>query len=300
MKRGPEAQLTKPAPGAGRDPQAGDLAEFCAPGTTSLDRLVPLADGISLRVVSFFPRSPRQPFPVVLVPGLVSVMPTFKTILIELTRDFVVHYVETREKSSSVVRGKVDYGVGSIGSDIIETISRLGLEDRKYILFGTSLSATAMVDRAGDFRHPPIRLILLEPNAVFDYPSWSLPIIRYAAPFYRSIRPVVKWYLKWFRVNTVDDYEMYRINCRALDAADPYKLRDVVLAISSYRIWDRLGSVQTPTLVVYASKDTFHRHEDILRIVAMIKHSTPCDLESHARIHSPELVDHVREYLRTI
>jgi pimeloyl-ACP methyl ester carboxylesterase len=262
--------------------------------------MVPLPNGVSLRIVSFSPQSRRQPFPVVLVPGLVSVMLTFKNILIELTRDFVVHYVETREKSSSVVRGKADYDVKSIGSDIIEVISHLDLEDQKYILFGASLGATAMVDRANDFQHSPLCMILLEPNAVFDYPPWSLPVIRYSAPFYRHIRPIAKWYLRKFRVNTEEDYEMYRINCRALDAADPYKLRDAVLAISSYQIWDRLGSVRTPSLVVSASKDTFHRHEDILRIISMIKKSTSCDLESHMRIHSRELVDHVRDYLRTL
>lgn len=276
------------------------LSEFCAPGARSCDRLVPLPNGVSLRIVTFTPAERRQPFPVVLVPGLVSVMLTFKNLLVELTRDFVVHYVETREKSSSVVRGTVDYDVGAIGSDIIEAARHLGLEDGKYILFGASLSATAMVDRAGDFPHAPLCLILLEPNAIFDYPPWSLPIIRYAAPFYRCIKPIAKWYLRTFRVNTAEDYEMYRINCRALDAADPYKLRDTVLAICSYRIWDRLGSVRTPTLVVSASKDTFHRHGDILRIISMIEKSTPCDLERHARIHSPELVDHVREYVRSL
>jgi hypothetical protein len=231
---------------------------------------------------------------------LVSVMLTFKNLLVELTRDFVVHYVETREKSSSMVRETTDYDVGAIGSDIIEAVSYLGLEDHRYILFGASLSATAMIDRAGDFRHPPLCFVLLEPNAVFDYPPWSLPIIRHAAPFYRYIRPLAKWYLKTFRVNTAEDYEMYRINCRALDAADPYKLRDTVLAICSYQIWDRLGSVQTPTLIVSASKDTFHRHEDILRIISQIRRSTPCDLEKHTRIHSPELVEHVRKYLRAL
>ena len=300
MNRAPAGPLPGPAHREDQGARADPLAEFCAPGAQSFDRLVPLPNGVSLRIVTFTPAARRQPFPVVMVPGLVSVMLTFRNLLVELTRDFVVHYVETREKSSSEVRGKVEYDVRAIGSDIIEAVSHLGLEERKYILFGASLSATAMVDRAGDFRHPPLCLILLEPNAVFDYPPWSLPIIRHAAPFYRYVRPVAKWYLKRFRVNTVDDYEMYRINCRALDAADPYKLRDTVLAISSYNIWERLGSVQTPTLVVSASKDTFHRHEDILRIISMIKRSTPCDLEKHTRIHSPELVDHVREYIRTL
>lgn len=276
------------------------LADFCAPGSASFDRTVPLPSGVALRIVTFMPRAARQPVPIVLVPGLVSVIPTFRNLLVELTSDFVIHYVETREKSSSVVRARTDYGVGAIGSDIVEAVRHLGMEDGKYVLFGASLSATAMIDRYGDLRPPPLCLILLEPNAVFDYPLWSLPVIRHGAPFFRYLRPVAKWYLRTFRVNTAEDYEMYRINCRALDAADPYKLRDTVLAISSYRIWDRLEAVEAPALVVSASKDTFHRHQDIERIIATIRRSTPCDLESHARIHSPELVDRVREYVRSL
>jgi hypothetical protein len=259
-----------------------------------------LPNGVSLRIVSFYPQSRRQPLPMVMVPGLISVMLTFKKMLMELTRDFVIHYVETREKSTSVVGGMADYHVKSIGLDIIEVISYLGLEDQKYILFGASLSATAMVDGYHGFPRYPFCLILLEPNAVFDYPPWSLPLIRNSAAFYRYIRPIVKWYLKKFRVNTQEDYEMYQINCRALDGADPYKLRDVVLAISSYQIWDRLESVHTPTLIVSASKDTFHRHGDILKIISMIKKSTSCDLESHKRIHSREFVDLVRAYIGTL
>lgn len=277
-----------------------DLSEFHTPGARSFDRTVPLPNGVSLRIVTFSPETPRQPDPVVLVPGLVSVMATFRNLLVEMTKDFVVHYLETRDKSSSVVRPGAAFDVPAIGSDIVEAVSSLGLRDRAYVLFGASLSATAMIHRAGDFRPAPLCLVLLEPNAVFDYPPWSLPIIRYGAPLYRSLKPVAKWYLRTFRVNTAEDYEMYRINCRALDAADPYKLRDTILAISDYRIWDRLGAVLAPTLVVSASKDTFHRHDDIVRIVAAIEKSTPCDLEKHTRVHSPELVERVRQYLRTL
>jgi hypothetical protein len=225
-------------------------------------------------------------------------MRTFQKLLVDLTRDFVVHYVETREKSSSQLDGASDFSVRAIGLDIAEVIARLGLEDRGYIGFGASLGATAMIDSSEFFQSAPLCLVLLEPNAVFHYPAWSLPVIRHGAPYYRFLRPAAKWYLKTFRVNTRDDYEMYRINCRALDAADPYKLRDAVLAISSYRIWDRLGSVRAPALVVGASKDTFHRHEDILKIISKLGSAEYCDLEKHERTHSRELVEHIREYLR--
>lgn len=274
-----------------------NLAEFCAPGTIYFERMIDVSRSVSLRVVSFYPKSNRQKLPVLLVPGLISVMLTFKNILLELTKDFVVHYVETREKSSSIVLGKTDYHVASIGMDIIEVVSCLGLKEQEYVLCGTSLSATAMVDCYNDFKCYPFCMVLLEPNASFYYPKWSLFINRYSAPWYRFIKPVIKCYLKNFIVNTKEDYEMYEINCRALDAADPYKLRDVVLAISSYQIWDRLDSVKSPTLIVYASRDTFHRHDDITKMISMLKKSSRCDLETHERIHSREFVERIRNYI---
>lgn len=159
----------------------------------------------------------------------------------------------------------------------LRVVSCLGLKEQGYVLCGTSLSATAMVDCYNDFKSYPFCMVLLEPNAIFNYPKWSLFINR---------------------VNTKEDYEMYEINCRALDAADPYKLRDVVLAISSYQIWDRLDSVKSPNLIVYASRDTFHRHDDITRMISMLKKSTRCDLETHERIHSREFVERMRNYIR--
>lgn len=276
------------------------LKQFCAPGTTYSECMMETTNGVSLRVVSFLPKSQTQQLPVVLIPGLISVMLTFKNILIELTRSFVVHYVETREKSSSIVTKKTDYKVSSIGMDIIEIVSQLNLKEHQYILCGTSLSATAMVECYNVNKIDPLCLVLLEPNATFDYPKWSYFIIRYSAPLYRFIKPVAKWYLKNFVVNTKEDYEMFEINRRALDAADPYKLKDVVLDIATYQIWNRLASVKSPTLIVYASKDTFHRHEDISKMIKMIKKSTPCDLETHERIHSREFVEQLQNYINSI
>jgi len=274
-----------------------NLSDFCAPETSFSVRMIHISNRVFLRVVTFYPKLKGESLHVVLIPGLVSVMLTFKNILKELTKDFVVYYVETREKSSSIVPDKSDYHVESIGRDIIAVISHLDLKENKYILCGTSLSATAIIDRFNEFKAQPRCMVLLEPNAIFDYPRWSLFIIRYSAPLYRFIKPIAKWYLRNFRVNTEEDNEMYEINCRALDAADPFKLRDVVLSIASYQIWDRLSSINSPALIVCASKDTFHRHDDIAKLVSMIKGSTYCDLETHKRIHSWEFVDRMRNYI---
>ena len=278
---------------AGKD----NLAEFCADGTRYREQMAILPGHVSLRIVTFAPPLKSHRYPVVMVPGLVSVMPTFKNILLELTKTFTVHYVETREKDSSEIPEKIELSVDTIGKDIADVVSYLNLEDGRYILFGSSLGATAIIDGYRYLKRRPFSLVLLEPNAVFDYPNWSLFVIRISAPLYPVIKPFAKWYLKNFRVNTEEDYEMYNITSRALDSANPYKLKNTILSISKYQIWDRLNSIQSPAFIVCASKDTFHRHDHIIEIVKRIKNSTYCDLEVHERTHSPEFVHELLKYI---
>ena len=111
-------------------------------------------------------------------PGLVSVMLSFKYAVLELSKHFVLHWVETREKSSSVVPADASFDVDPSDQDIVEIISMLGCKDEKYILIGTSLTATAIIDSYLTLIKKPFSLVLKEPNALFDYPAWSLRVIR--------------------------------------------------------------------------------------------------------------------------
>ncbi|MBN1996615.1 alpha/beta hydrolase [candidate division KSB1 bacterium] len=274
-----------------------DFDEFCHSGTSVNERFVEVSHTVALRVITFSPALKYFSLPVVMVPGLTSVMLSFKRILLELTRHYVVHYIETREKSSSILKKRDDFSVRSIGMDVIKVISHLNLADRKYIHLAMSLGATAAVECFKYMKQKPYCFILLEPNAVFDVPKWGRYILPLIAPFYCLFKPAIKWYMKNFRIDAEQDPESYRITSRALDAADPYKLKDTVLALSTYEIWDRLSHLDIPTLIISASKDTLHRYNDIRRIVSGIKNCAYRNLFVHQRTHSGELVDVMREYV---
>ena len=185
--------------------------------------------------------------------------------------------------------------------DIVRVIARLELTERNYLFYSASLGATATIECFPSLEKKPLCLVLLEPNAVFDYPQWSLWLIRCFPPFlYPLIKPVAKWYLKHFRTNYKQDIEMYRINSRALDAADPSKLQKAILAISGYQMGEQTNQISCPVLIVCATKDTFHRSSDIKCIVSGIKQITFLDLEIHERTHSHEFVDSVRDYIKTL
>ncbi|WP_142714442.1 alpha/beta fold hydrolase [Fodinibius sediminis] len=281
------------------EPQDTDLSRYGPCSRRIIDRYISLPNGIDLRVVSFYPLKSVHP-PVVMITGLASVMESSKEITRALTRDFTVHYLETREKKTSRTNGKRNFEIEAIGEDIALAISELGLDNRGYILLGASLGATAIVDSYRLLADRPLALFMLEPNASFKIPRWSIPLIYLSSYTYGIIKPVAKYYLKNYRINIQEDYEMYEISSRALDAADPYKLKRAVLSLSRYKIWERLESVDAPTLIVGASKDHFHNHEEMLEMADQLKDCTFIDLENHQRTHSAEFAAIVKDFLKEL
>ena len=83
-----------------------------------------------------------------------------------------------------------------------------------------------------------------------------------------------------------------RISARAIDSANPYKLRSTILAISDYEVWEHLSAIETSTLLVCASKDKFHRHEDLNKISSMIINCSYLDLEDQKQ--GKDILDHFR------
>jgi pimeloyl-ACP methyl ester carboxylesterase len=218
-----------------------------------------------------------------------------------MTRDFRVIYVETREKTSSSVRGRVEYGVEDIGKDLVAVVEQLDLAPKSYVMFGSSLGATAIVDCFSLLSREPLGVILVSPNTEFRVPRiWMVAVTLFYPPLYALIKPVAKWYLKSFRLDVETDREQYEKYSRALDAADPWKLKKGVLAVSSYQIWNRLPYLQVPTLLVGASKDTLHEPENFRKMASVISSAVTIDLKTNKETHSKQVVEEMRAFLRTI
>ncbi len=274
------------------------LSKFCHPGTEYRDEMVSASPSVSLRVVTFSPPRPSKNPPVVFVPGWITQMNSWQEVLRALTKDFTVYYIETREKISSHVKGKVAYSVEALAKDIAAFISNHGLKKNGYILFGSSLGATAILDACRFIQQNPLCLVLIGPNAVFRVPKFGMVIIHAFYPgFYMIIKPFIKWYLKNFRLNTDADYAQYLKYCRNLDAADPWKLKRAALAFSKYKVWDLLDTIDVPTLIVGASKDMLHEPTNLERMVSMMPNATYLDMETNKKTHSEQMVDAMRQYI---
>jgi len=274
-----------------------DFQSFAVPGTEVSVEMLDVAPGVELRLITFRHPENHDRFKIVFIAGWVSLIQGWQEVLREMTRDFTVYYLETREKISSRIKGKVPFTVDAMGNDIARAIETLDLADGSYILFGSSLGATTILDCSRFIRRKPGCLILISPNAEFRVPRiWKIIVGSFYPPLYALIKPSVKWYLRTFRLDLESDYQQYEKYCRALDAGDPGKLKPAVLALAKYQVWDILHEIPYPTLVIGASKDKLHEPENLKKIVKMLPHAQYVDMETNKQTHSREMVDQVRRF----
>jgi pimeloyl-ACP methyl ester carboxylesterase len=278
-----------------------NLPACCAPGATFKEEMIAVDENVSLRLITFTSATKTDNLPVVFVAGWLSKIFAWERVIKEMTKDFDVYYIETREKTSSQVTGKVDYSAEVIGKDIIAIISYLKLKTKNFILFGSSLGATAILDCCRFLHKAPLCLVLVAPNADFRVPKWGMPIIRVFPPrLYLMVKPIVKWYLKTFRLDVKTDYAQYQKYCSNLDAADPWKLKKAAIQLLKYEVWGLLGEIEHPTLIIGASKDVLHEPENLPKIASMMQHATYLDLGTNANTHSAEMVEEIRKYLEKL
>lgn len=278
-----------------------DLSNYCATGATFKEEYIPVAENVSLRVISFAPPQQTEKPPVVFVAGWITLMSAWKIVLLELTKDFPVYYIETREKVSSLVSGAVAYGVEEIGKDVIKLIDHFQLQEKQFILFGSSLGASALLDCCRSLERAPLCLVLIGPNAVFRVPRFGKIIIYlFPPPLYLLMKPLVKWYLRTFRLDIKSDYEQYQKYCSNIDAADPWKLKKAVKKLWSWQAWHLLPDIKFPTAIFGASKDSLHEPENLKKMVAMMPDATYIDLETNKGTHSAAMVTAMRNFIEKL
>lgn len=274
-----------------------DFSQYCCQGATYTSSYTDPGTGVSLFAVEFTPTESRDLPVIVFVPGLASVPDNFTGTLIGLTRYHKVHYVETREKSSAIIRGSHRFSVAEVSSDLAGYLNSVFTGDVRYVLVGYSLGATAIAESFRFLKHKPLSIVLIEPNGSFNFPWWSVVLAHGARYIFRFMKPFLKWYIRKFRVNTAEDNEMYVMNCRILDAAEPRRLGLTIRGLKPYRIGDCLAGITVPVLVAGTSKDKFHSHDDALQISAAINNCTYTDIEDNARSHSGEMAEIIIRFI---
>ena len=275
-----------------------DFSKYCISGTKINIEYVQVSENVSLKIIDFTPDQTDNPISVVFVAGWISQITSWKDVLLEMSKDYRIIYVETREKLSSNIKGKVGYGVEEMGLDLVAIIDYYNLAENKYILFGSSLGGTAILDCCKYIKKAPLALVLIAPNALFRVPRFGRIIIQiFPPPLYLLFRPFIKWYLRTFRLDTKSDSAQYIKYSSALDAADPWKLKMAAKALKDYTVWSELYNIEFPALVIGASTDLLHEPDKVVKIAEMLPNGYYKDLHTNTRMHEAEAVQCIRDFI---
>jgi pimeloyl-ACP methyl ester carboxylesterase len=266
-----------------------DYSDFCDSGATWKEEYVSLPTGVELLSVVFTPPEPAAAPIILFIPGFVSLIDNFRETLVELTRTHIVFYVETREKSTARISSYHGFSAEDITSDLVHFAETRIPAGVPYVMAGYSLGATAIAEAFPRLQRKPEAVLLIEPNSSFPFKGLALFFARLAKYIYRPVVPFVKWYMRTFLINIETDEEMYLINCRNLDTAEPARLGMAVRQLSRYRMDGCLEQISVPALVVVTSKDRFHSHGEGTEIAARIPGAQCLDMEDNKRTHSAEM-----------
>ena len=234
----------------------------------------------------------------IFIPGWGSIIDSWEVVLKEMTKDFEVYYLETREKSSSIHITEQPLTIKSLGDDFPYVFSELNLINKSYILLGSSLGATVILDSISKNKVNPFAAILVGPNAEFNAPQYWVWLTWITPPFFfYLIKPLVKWYMKKKYLDMQSDPLQYNKYCRSLDAANPTRLRRSALNFSKYKVWDKLDKINNKVLIFTGSKDIMHTYNQTLKISQQLMNCEIIDMETNAQTHSEDMVNKLYYYL---
>jgi len=278
-------------------------SQYTDNSTTVKEYMIDLSDGVTLKIIDFIPRNVSQEKPVILfVAGWISLISGWKDVLKVLTAEHRVIYLESREKQSSTVPDvkKVSFSIERLKLDIAEVIEKIIPPSEKFILAGSSLGASAILEYCASDKQKPLCAVLIGPNTEFRFPKILGTIIPALHPsLYFAVKPVIKWYLRNFRLDKKNSVEQIKKYENTLDCANPYKLKANALAIREYKIWDRIANINVPCIIIGATTDTLHATDNIKHLLKIIPHSTYLELKSNMETHSEKAGHVIVEYIQS-
>ena len=263
------------------------------------ERYITVSDGSQIRVLlSKAPKEAHNDLTLVLVPGWNTVVPGWDEVLLEAMKDFDVVYIETREKGSSIVKKKAKFDMDRFSSDIQEVIEELQIDQKKMILFSSSLGTICAAHVLGTNKINPFLAYFIGPVDRFQMPK-GLRIYIYLVPnsFLTISRPLWKW---WIRRRKSEDPEQAAKYIRALEEAEAKKWRATAYANMWVDFIDMYEGVKVRNYIVGMEKDKMHARELSMKIHERMENSTYIDLETNKKTHSAEMIKVVRQHLSDI
>jgi pimeloyl-ACP methyl ester carboxylesterase len=269
------------------------------------ERLIPVDEDVSLRIVSWQPKNEDPGDPIVFVAGWVSVVAGWAEFLYALTQKHPVYYIETREKKSAEIQRKRlrtdDFRMGQFAQDVITACSELPIDVQDAIVSGSSLGATVLLEALKHERLKAKGVFLVGPACEFRIPfalRW-MPYL-FPSPAYHVVKHFIVWYFRRFRVNVEKEPEQMRRYENTILSAHPLRIKLSGRAFMHYQVWPDLGTVKVPTRIAYASTDKLHASDAMTRLADTLQEADLLPCKSNKYMHSAPLAEDVGRFARDL
>ena len=276
-----------------------NYSDYCSPGTKIQSKYIKIDSEIQLREIHFIPKKITKYPPIIFIPGWGSFIQGWKIVLKEMSKDFEIYYIETREKSSAKHTKEQKISIQKIADDISKVVQLNNLENKKFIALGSSMGATVILDAMAENKLNPSLAVLIGPNIEFNIP-WILiaAIALIPSKLYAVVRPYAKWYMKRKYIDMKSDSKQYHKYSYVLDNIHFGRTRRSAISFKKYNLKDKIKKIRTRILVFSGNKDILHNYKQTLDMINRIKNATLINLETNDRTHSVEMVDEMRAYLK--
>ena len=276
-----------------------NYSDYCSQGTKIQTSYIKVSSCVQLFKIHFTPKKLTNYPPVIFIPGWGSFIQGWKIVLREMSKDFEIYYLETREKGSAIHKKEQEINIENIGDDIARVTALINLKDDGFIALGSSMGATAILDAMAGEKLSPSLAVLIGPNIEFNIPRFLIIILSITPiQLYKVIRPFAKWYMKRKYIDMESDSKQYHKYSYVLDNIHFGRTRRSALSFKKYSFKDKIEKIRKRILVFSGKKDILHNYKQTLDMVKRIENATLVNLETNDRTHSIEMVDEMRAYLK--
>ncbi len=256
-----------------------------------------LSDKVEIKTFDFEPNNsdPGKPI-IVFVPGWISLISGWKDVLNTLAPKYRILYVETREKRSAKfpTMKAIDLSIEQMSRDIGALVGEMVPEGQPFYFAGSSMGATVILDYLAMKKRQPVSSFLVSPICDFPFPGWILFMIKFIpAVLYTVIRPILKTYLSYFRLDMKKEPDQVKKYCGTIDAAEPVRLKANAYAIRNYSLWEKLSDVKSPVVIIGAKTDNLHGIDIMEKMMKAMPLSSLEIMESNKETHSAKVGDFI-------
>jgi len=238
------------------------------------------------------PENIKKAFNLIIIPGFASIVLGWDEFLMRAKDFFNIYYLETREKSSSMLSKKSEYTVDRISSDIGEMMAVLGLKPQETIFFSSSFGSIVTADAVSKKKVEPFLTILVGPPFRIEMPPAFRYLLFIVPSFiYRLFAPIGKFWIKKSKSESPKQAAKY---IRVIDEGDPKKWKKFCTRLAFDVYWDSYAGIESKVLVIDESEDKMHQSKITKKIASSIKNCEIVDLKTNEFTHSAGIAEFLK------